>query len=58
MLIQNLKDRLLNLEEKVNTIQKEERRDKSQQRIKDAIFNLEKKLEQFSKEREVNNRKL
>jgi DNA repair exonuclease SbcCD ATPase subunit len=58
MLITNLKERLQNLEEKVNLIHREEQRDKSQQRIKDAIVNLEQKLEQFSKEREENNRKL
>jgi hypothetical protein len=55
LLIQNLKERLVTLEDKVNGIQREETRDKSQQRIKDAIFNLEKKLEQFNKEREENN---
>ena len=58
LLIQNLKERLVTLEDKVNGIQREETRDKSQQRIKDAIFNLEKKLEQFNKEREENNQKL
>lgn len=58
LLITNLKERLQNLEEKVNLIHREEQRDKSQQRIKDAIWNLEQKLEQFSKEREENNRKL
>jgi hypothetical protein len=55
MLIQNLKERLVTLEDKVSGIYREETRDKSQQRIKEAILNLEKKLEQFNKEREENN---
>ena len=58
ILIQNLRERLLNLEDKVNGIQREEQRDKSQQRIKEAIHNLEEKLEQFRMERELNNQKL
>ncbi|CDW80340.1 UNKNOWN [Stylonychia lemnae] len=58
LLIQNLKERLLSLEDKVSSIQREEVRDKSQQRIKDAIANLEYKLEVFHKEREENNQKL
>ena len=57
-MIQNLKERLQNLEEKVNVIAKEDARDKSQQRIKDAIVNLETKLEQFRREKELNNKEL
>ena len=57
-LILNLKERLLALEDTVSNIQREEKRDKSQQRIKDAIVNIEKKLELFSKERDINTLKL
>ena len=57
-LIMNLKERLVTLENKVNDIQKEERRDKSQQRIKEAIFSLEQKLEHFNFDRESINTKL
>jgi predicted RNase H-like nuclease (RuvC/YqgF family) len=58
LLIQNLKERLGNLEDRVSGINSERQRDKSQQRIKDAIMNLERKLEQFHKEREENTLKL
>jgi hypothetical protein len=45
LVIQNLRERLQTLEDKVNGIQREEQRDKSQKRIKEAIVNLEQKLE-------------
>ena len=45
--INNLKERLLHLEDKVNIIQRDEKREKSQQKIKSSIKQLEACLKLF-----------
>jgi archaellum component FlaC len=48
--IRNLRERLVELEDKVNTIQRDDKREKSQQKIKQTIKKLETCLKMFYKD--------